>query len=136
MPRLTALLLVTVACVGCFDDPKPGAPPPAGPGYDKGNSDDQRLLTNADCVELREQQVTLAAKEQTSDPVQQEQIAAKLRVERKDELAKWVKWCSGRIVLVKDLRCMKESVSLSGFLACGNKPDAGPSDVATDVKPG
>ncbi len=134
MPRLTLLAVASLLLLGCFDDPKPGTPPPAGPGYDKGNADDQRLLTQADCVELREQQVTLAAKEQTSDPVAQEQLAAKLRVERKDELAKWVKWCSGRIVLVKDLRCMKESVSLSGFLACGQKTDAGVD--AADAKPG
>lgn len=131
MPRLTPSVVVVLATVGlaaagCFDDPPAKGPPPApGAGYGKGGDDGRRLLTQNDCIELREQQVTLAAKEQTSDPVQQEQLAAKLRVERKEELAKWVKWCTGRIVDVKDLRCMKESVTMKGFLACGATPDAG-----------
>lgn len=115
-----------VAPVACFDDPPAKGPPPSpGAGYGSKGADEARLLTQNDCIELREQQVTLAAKEQTSDPVQQEQLAAKLRVERKDELAKWVKWCTGRIVDVRDLRCMKESATLKGFLACGAAADAG-----------
>lgn len=132
MPRLSVVIGLGVAVVvasalpGCFDDPPAKGAPPPGTGYGKGQDENRRLLTQNDCIELREQQVGLAAKEQTSDPIQQEQLAAKLRVDRKEELAKWVKWCTGRIVDVKDLRCMKESATLKGFLACGTTPDAGP----------
>ena len=128
MPGLARSAALLFALSACFDDPKPkGAPPPPGPGYgDGGVAEDERILSRDDCLDLRDQQLTLAAKEESADPKKQEQIVAELRVRRKEELAEWVKKCTGRAVHIKDLRCMKESITLSGFLACGTQPDAGP----------
>lgn len=130
MSRLIAGLLPFAIMIACGSETKTsggGPAPPPGAGYGA-ITDDVRVLSRDDCISLRDHQIEIAVTAALGDETDQGKrldVEARVRAEHKAKSEAWVKSCSGKSVPAKLLRCWKEAITPTSFVACDSALDAG-----------